>query len=527
MNQELTIYMVAVILAGMLSIFLGCYTLIKAKGAPGAKYYILVTFLSAVFTFSYVFELTSVTLGQMKFWLRLEYLALPFIPLCILLMCFEYVGQKIKKGFFYSLFAVPVLTIFVHSTNDLHHFYYKSMEIRNDTPFPILKLEGGPWFYVHSIFVFVCIMFSVMILLMQLKKSLFRFRMQILTMAVGLLVPVVATYFYMNGLSPYGIDLGPVSMSLSFLFHGAAIVSYQMFNVAPIARDTVFTSMREGVIVLNQTGMIVDYNPAVMKAIPGLNAHVIGKRIMDILEGNQQLIRIISEGQERDYKVEEKGEAIHYHIRFSPVLLKNKQEIGKIITFVDVTDRVVLQEKLQQLACMDGLTHVFNRSYFMRKAEKVFSALRKNGGNVSVIMFDIDHFKRINDTYGHEAGDCVLKNVAAVAKECLRESDIIGRYGGEEFIICLPNTHLVAANQIANRIRTRISDSFIRNHGNEIRVTSSFGVSNADINAGEDRHSIHSLMRDADKALYTAKNNGRNCVQLFVPVNMEKGPMTG
>lgn len=522
MNQELTIYTVVVILAGMLSTFLGCYTLIKAKEAPGAKYYILVTFLSAVFTFSYVFELTSVTLEQMKFWLRLEYLALPFIPLCILLMCFEYVGQKIKKGIFYSLFAVPILTIFVHSTNDLHHLYYKSMNVRSDTPFPILKLEGGPWFYVHSIFMFVCIMFSVIILLMQLKKSLFRFRMQILTMAAGLIVPIIATNFYINGLSPYGIDLGPVSMSLSFLLHGVAIVSYQMFNVAPIARDTVFTSMREGVIVLNQTGMIVDYNPAVIKAIPGLKAHVIGKSIMEILEGNQQLIKIISEGQERDYMVETEGEIIHYHIRFSPVQIKKRQEIGKIITFVDVTERVILQEKLQQLARMDGLTRVFNRSYFMRKAEKVFDSLRINGGNVSVVMFDIDHFKKINDTYGHEAGDCVLSNVAALAKECLREKDIIARYGGEEFIICLPNTNLLAAGQIANRIRARIADSSLLNHGNEIRVTLSFGISYEEIYPLDGRHSIHSLMRDADKALYAAKNNGRNCVQVFGQVNMKK-----
>ena len=99
----------------------------------------------------------------------------------------------------------------------------------------------------------------------------------------------------------------------------------------------------------------------------------------------------------------------------------------------------------------------------------------------------------------------MLTNGAAVAKECLRATDIIVRYGGEEFIICLPNTHLAAASQIANRIRVRISDSFIRNHGNEIRVTSSFGFSNAELYTGEDRHSIHSLMREADKALYIAK----------------------
>jgi diguanylate cyclase (GGDEF)-like protein/PAS domain S-box-containing protein len=522
MNQELTVFIMAVILAGMLSTLLGCYTLIKAKEAPGAKYYTLVTFLSAIFTFSYVFELTSVSLEQMKFWLGLEYLALPFIPLCILLMCFEYVGQKIKKGIFYSLFVVPILTIFVHSTNNLHHLYYKSMELRSNTPFPILKLEGGPWFYVHSIFMFVCIMFSVIILLMHMKKSLFRFRMQILTMITGLIVPIIATYFYINGLSPYGIDLGPVSMSISFLFHGAAIVSYQMFNVAPIARDTVFASMREGVVVLNQNGMIVDYNPAVMKAIPGLNSHVIGKSIMEMIEGNHQLTKILREGREKDYKIQQDGEIIHYQIRFSPVQNKNSQEVGKIISFVDITEKLVLQEKLQQLARIDGLTQVFNRSYFLRKAEKALDSLRIKGGNVSVIMFDIDHFKQINDTYGHEAGDCVLTNIAAVAMDSLGEKDIIGRYGGEEFIICLPDMSLMEAHKLANNIRHRIAEYDTVINGNKINVSSSFGISNANISDGKGGHSIHSLMRDADKALYEAKRNGRNCVQFFGQVNMKK-----
>lgn len=234
MEQELLIYILIVIFAGMLSLFLCVYALLKIKDAPGAKYYILVTMTSAIFTFSYAFELASATLEHMKFWLRVEYLALPFIPVFTLLMCFEYVGQKLKTRIYYFLFVTPILTIFMHSTNDLHHFFYTSIGVREDTPFPILKLGGGPWFYVHSIFVFSCMMFSVIILLKQLKKSLFRFRMQILMMVAGLIVPLIATHFYLNGLSPYGIDLGPVSMSITFLFHGAALISFQMFNVDPL-----------------------------------------------------------------------------------------------------------------------------------------------------------------------------------------------------------------------------------------------------------------------------------------------------
>lgn len=512
MELELLKYIIIVVFAGILSLFLGVYAFLKIKDAPAAKYYILVTLTSTIFTFSYAFELASSTLEEMKFWLRLEYLALPFIPVFTLLMCFEYVGHKLRSRIYYFLFVIPVLTIFMHNTNDLHHFYYASMGVSKDTPFPILKLVGGPWFYVHSIFVFSCTVFSVIILLKHLKNSLFRFRMQILMMVAGLIVPLIATHFYINGLSPYGIDLGPVSMSITFLFHGAALISFQMFNVAPIARDTVFENMQDGVIVLNQNDRIVDYNSALLEVIPGLKKLSIGKSISEILNDNQQLAQIIKGGTECDYELCQNGDISHYHIRFTPVRNKKSEYHGQIITFVNVTERVIMQLQLKQLASMDGLTQVYNRTFFMQNAGMLYEELIENGLDISLIMFDIDHFKMVNDTYGHDAGDLVLKHVVKIAKNCLREKDILGRYGGEEFIICLPNATIGEAYELANAICLKISASYAYYHDQEIRVTSSFGISHS--NKDHQYPSIETLIRQADQALYRAKKNGRNRVQI-------------
>ncbi|WP_307847831.1 histidine kinase N-terminal 7TM domain-containing diguanylate cyclase [Metabacillus bambusae] len=517
--QELLIYILIIIIAGLLSVFLCGYAILKLKGAPGARYYMLVTFTSAIFTFAYAFELSSKTIEQIIFWLRIEYLALPFIPLFLLLMSLDYTGQKLKPWLSYILFIIPFITIFLHSTNDLHHFYYTSMELRADSPFPIIKLEGGPWYFVHSIFVFLCIMVSVIILLIQLNQQvLLRFRLQILTMVAGLLVPIIASYFYMNNISPYGIDLGPVSMSVSFLFHGAALLSFQMFNVSPIARDTVFASMKEGVIVLNHQDVIVDYNNSMKLILPMLNHFYIGKTITNVLKENQELANIIYLGKENDYEICIKEKKINYHIRFSPILTKNNQQLGKIISFVDITDQVYLQKKLKLLASMDGLTQVYNRTYFMRKTEKLLESLISTEGNVSIIMFDIDHFKKVNDTLGHDAGDHVLKYVVKVAKKCLRVTDIMGRFGGEEFIICLPNTSLYDAFELANTIRLNIAEKHMLINKKEICVTSSFGISHAMMNSGVHHQSIQTLIRQADEALYAAKRKGRNCVQQYTQV---------
>jgi diguanylate cyclase (GGDEF)-like protein len=497
-------------------LFLCLFAQLKIKDAPGAKAYILVTLLSSIFTFSYAFELSSTSLEQIIFWLRVEYLALPFIPVFLLLMCIEYVGQKIKKVWQYALFIIPFITIFMHFTNDLHHLYYKSMELRSNSPFPIIKLVGGPWFYVHSLFLFLCVMISIIILLKQVKKSSFRFRMQISMMVAGLLIPIIANYFYINGLSSYGIDLGPVSMSITFIFHGAALLTFQMFNVAPIARDTVFESMKEGVIVLNQQGLIVDYNRGMRKFLPMLDEHSIGKSITSVLNGNQLLRGIIDLKQDSDFNCSINGDMVHYHIGFSPVFNKNNLSIGQIITFADVTERVLMLEKMKQLASLDGLTQILNRTFFIKKSEILFDALSMEGGNVSVIMFDIDHFKNVNDTFGHEAGDAAITLVANIAKENIREGDLLGRYGGEEFIICLPNTALPAAYELADMIREKVSESIAVVNEEMISVTCSFGVTTALIEAGDRSISIKTLMPRADQALYAAKKNGRNCVQIIV-----------
>ncbi|WHY99989.1 histidine kinase N-terminal 7TM domain-containing diguanylate cyclase [Peribacillus simplex] len=515
MPRELLLYILVVIMAGVLSLFLCLFAQLRIKDAPGAKPYILVTLLSSIFTFSYAFELSSTSLEQIIFWLRVEYLALPFIPVFLLLMCLEYVGQRIKKVWQYALFIIPFITIFMHYTNDLHHLYYKSMELRSDSPFPIIKLVGGPWFYVHSLFLFLCVMLSIIILLKQVKKSSSRFRMQISMMVAGLIIPIMANYYYINGLSSYGIDLGPVSMSITFIFHGAALLTFQMFNVAPIARETVFESMKEGVIVLNQQGLIVDYNHGMRKVIPMLDEHSIGKSITSLLNGNHHLREIIDLKQDSDFTCSLNGKMVHYHIGFSPVLNKSNMPIGQIITFANVTERVLMLEKLKQLASLDGLTQILNRTFFINKSEMLFDALSTEGGSVSVIMFDIDHFKDVNDTFGHEAGDAVITLVANTAKEHIREGDLLGRYGGEEFILCLPDTALATAYELADIIRKKVSESIAVVNEEKISVTCSFGVTHALIKAGDRSQSIKTLMPRADQALYAAKKNGRNCVKII------------
>jgi diguanylate cyclase (GGDEF)-like protein len=512
MPEEIMLYILLIGLAGVLSLGLCFFSFIQLKEAPGGRQYTLATLFSAVFSFAYILELMSSNLKEAKFWLGLEYLVMPFIPAFLLWMCAEYSGIRIRQRYLYLLFFTPILTVFTHHTNGLHHLYYTSVGLKEGLPFPILDLEYGPFFYVHSLYLFICLSISIAILLMQLTSSLFRFKMQIIMMVTGLFVPIVANHFYLNDLSPYGIDLGPVSMSVSFILHGLALFTYKMFNVLPIAREKVFDSMREGVIVLDQNGALVDYNQSMLAVTPELNALAIGKPINTVLSQNRKLAERICQGEECDYKSEWEGEISHFQIRFSPVYRKNITLIGTIITFTNITERVILQEKLKRLARYDGLTGVYNRTYFLEKAQKL---LELNGENASIILFDIDHFKKVNDTYGHETGDRVLTEVARIASECLGKDDVIGRYGGEEFVIFLSEASAADAYVTADIIRSRIAENLIENDRHFVKVSSSFGVSAIIQSTETENQRIKQAMGKADLALYEAKRNGRNKVQIF------------
>ncbi|GAA5216905.1 GGDEF domain-containing protein [Corallincola platygyrae] len=165
---------------------------------------------------------------------------------------------------------------------------------------------------------------------------------------------------------------------------------------------------------------------------------------------------------------------------------------------------------LQHRAQTDFLTGVANRRYIMEQAERIIDRAAHRGDNLSVILFDIDHFKRINDTYGHQAGDKAIKQIADVTIGSLRPGDILGRVGGEEFLVVLPAAGQKQALEVAERLRNAVACHPLDMNKQKIQVTISLGVSTLK----SDCSTLTALMHAADDALYQAKGAGRNCTQV-------------
>lgn len=169
------------------------------------------------------------------------------------------------------------------------------------------------------------------------------------------------------------------------------------------------------------------------------------------------------------------------------------------------------EEKLRALSVMDDLTDVYNRRFFIEQTEKELAKARRYGTVFSILAVDIDHFKAINDRYGHFAGDAVLQAMANTCMNNLRTMDIFARFGGEEFMFLIPESDKTDVAAFAERILSAVENTPVVYNRQEIRFTVSIGVKTFDASIS----SLETLLKAADDALYQAKNRGRNCIVIY------------
>ncbi len=194
-------------------------------------------------------------------------------------------------------------------------------------------------------------------------------------------------------------------------------------------------------------------------------------------------------------------------------LTRGREVVAVCVTISDVTHVSVMQrereeavEKLQEYANLDGLTGIANRRFFEGRLRDEFLRWQRYGGEMSVLLFDLDHFKNINDRFGHAVGDTVLRVMAQRVSDAVRVQDTFGRFGGEEFALLMPCTPLADAMLVAEKIRMTICDTPVEAEGVRVPVTASVGGASA----RPGLPSYEALINEADAALYSAKRQGRN-----------------
>lgn len=261
------------------------------------------------------------------------------------------------------------------------------------------------------------------------------------------------------------------------------------------------------------SGMVVYVNQAAAKFF-GRGAHeIIGRSASDLWESAEQYAGLLAELGIRGHIEDREARMIRADgrpcwVQTSTTVLRLQDDTLLYAAFTDITERKRKESELHRLATTDPLTGALNRRAFTERALAEGERARRGGYPVSLVVCDLDHFKAINDTYGHARGDTVLKRFTAIVQELIRPSDTLGRVGGEEFAVVLPGSDADAAQRVAERVRARFAAEPIAG-GEPILASASFGVSGWPYPL-----TLDAALQAADAALYEAKAAGRNCVRV-------------
>jgi diguanylate cyclase (GGDEF)-like protein len=337
------------------------------------------------------------------------------------------------------------------------------------------------------------------------------YRNQTLALLIAAVVPFLFHVIYIFHLIPGLVkDFSPISFSISGFAIAFGVFYYNLFDVVPISREVIVDYMQDAMLVVDHRDRIVDCNASARQLFHSCEGPLIPDQIENVLTDWPIWMKDAKVGQTSVIQFPHLDR--QYEAKVTLFSDFKDGMAAKLVIVQDVTDRVKLMEQLSTYAITDPLVNIYNRRHFLELAEELLPKIAVQHEQVSVLMIDLDHFKKINDTYGHTVGDQVLQMFGNDCRQFIRGQDILARFGGEEFVIMLPKVGLMQAYQIAERLRAEIEEKILYIAEHSIQITISIGVACI---IPDGKSQVMDLIDRADKAVYQAKQNGRNRVTLF------------
>jgi len=489
-----------------------------------------------VWSSSYGMLWSLLELSQKILWLKIMYFGVAVVPTLFLIFTLIFT----RNEHWLNIRTMCLLGIQPVVTTLLIWFdislMFNRIELGWISRLAVLQIERGPGFWINTYYSYAIILLAFFILGVSALRANPFFRRQYLIVLIGSIIPFVASIFtQMNYKELADLDMAPISFAISSTFYAYAVFRHQFMDILPVARGHLIESMGDGVLVLDEHSRIVDINPAMQSILDKDPDSLIGQNVALVLRQWTQNTEPLLNGLETrtELRISRKPLPSRYlDLRITPLYDDNQKVSGRLMVFRDVTDRKevekdlrramdrlqtqlieigTLQSQLREQAIRDALTNLFNRRYLEETLERELARATRESYPLCVVMMDLDYFKEINDTYGHEAGDVVLKTLAETVTKQSRHGDFVCRYGGEEFVLVMPNIGIEKAKERAGALHQIIDDLNIPYGRFNLTTTISMGV------AWYPAHGTtkEQLLRAADMAMYVAKNTGRNRVIVF------------
>jgi len=373
-------------------------------------------------------------------------------------------------------------------------------------------MERGFWYYVNISYSLLCLLLTVIIYFIgYLKNKAGYTKPHFLVFLFASLLPFIGIVLILFAFEEWSIDYSALIMPTSLLIISYGILKYDFLEIRTLARETIFENNFAGMVVLGPGKRVIDYNKAAEKFFDAINISLNNYPIEHILNREPKLLEIFESESNHDFSLVIDGEERFFEIDVVPLGEPHDGNTRMLKSIRDVTEERKIQDKLKFLATIDSLSGLYNRAEFMNLAKKEFAWAKTNNEELSLLIMDLDNFKNINDSFGHAAGDEMIREIGSIILTSFRKTDIAGRIGGEEFAVVLRNASLEEAKIVAEKFREIVASRKVIYEGQEISSTVSIGVAAIRGNT-DDINNIEDILKMADDALYKAKAKGRNCV---------------
>ena len=523
----LYVFLGAYVLSGVIYLALSLYVW-RFRTVPVAKPFAACLVLAALWALCDAAYVLSSSQSGMLFWSSLKIVATSFLPVAAFVVAVRY-HKRIRWWNWWIvclLSLVPALTSFLSVTNNA--IFSGQIWLDTSSVPPELHFHEGPYFAVHLVYSYTLAMAALLLVIASLRDLQPIYRLQTTVIIVSMLMPLAA-----EGLRVVNVLQMHDPTALFFWISGVimawAFSRLRVLDLAPVAHSLVIKNMPDLMLVLDAKERVVDLNPAASAILKASPEYAIGRPVSLVLPewrklsaryGAMELARC-------EVVLDLDHEARVYDLSVSVIRSANNAVAGRLLLLRDITDHYEIKEAYQQAnlqlqrqlthaagwhaqlreqAIRDPLTGLFNRRYLEEALHYELMVAEQASQPMSVLMLDIDYFKQVNDTWGHDAGDHVLEEIGKLLLAQALDTDIVCRLGGEEFMLILPGITKDAAYERAEACRVACQSLYVLEGADRVGCTVVPGRGRYPA----DGSSAQELMRAADVALYSAKAAGRN-----------------
>lgn len=342
---NINFYTIFLLIAGFITIAISIIILLKQKAAVWL--FGVVMLLISIWSIAYGLELAQLNLSAMYIFIQFEYVGISFLPAFWIIFVIKYTNnnQWLSYKYIILLFLIPVITLGLVITNRWHHLYYDFLSVVQSGDLYLLAIEAGPWYNVHVIYFYLCMLGSTYLLFRYMQQGTKKYQIQNIILFVAALIPWVSNMLYLTGLRLHShIDITPFAFLFTAFLISYGLFRYQLFNLIPIAREIVMQHMQEGMLILDENNRIIDYNTRV-KTMLSYYDNLLGMNMAEIFQKDEHVLFALQKDVE---KIELEWEERIYEVNINYITTPYKRVTGKSLLFRDITQLKDDCDKMQE-----------------------------------------------------------------------------------------------------------------------------------------------------------------------------------